>query len=136
MNKHFSKFHQNNCRNICTAANSNMANNIVIDFNDNNIDPQSMQKQLDFTERPLNKINPESKRLKVEQINENSQYFIDEMGEDTAGIHGLVSRSFQRNNNIDVKIDHNEALFHMQLTNSLYSLPEHQQQNILIYFTK
>ena len=138
MNRHFSVHHSND--NIIGSQSDNMeciqlSNSISEDDLFNSDNPSNKRPML-TNQEPENNMTAIFKRSKIVHSSTNNGFFNDEMEQNDNGIHGLVSKSFQRCEQQNNKIDHEEALFHMQLTNVLTSLPENNQATLVMLLNK
>jgi len=133
MNRHFSIFHyldENNIQNSIIDKNNN--SNILLNEDEEENNNQLKKRYLEETaNHPMESNEQFLKRLKSENQSSNDTYFNNDMENDKAGISGLVLSSFQRNNNMSNTISHDEAMFHIELTHALISLPEHSQESLI-----
>lgn len=133
MNKHFSVCHECVDNKIQeTTADNNYTSNIDFSEYEEYNNNKCKKRDIEETEKCSTDSNEQIlKRLKSENQSTNDNFFNNDMENDKAGIHGLVLSSFQRSNNISSTISHDEAMFHIELTRSLITLPENSQESLI-----
>ena len=138
MNRHFLIHHKN--ENIIDYENSNkecvQLPNTIFEDDIPYTDNQYNKRQICSNQEQDHHLIQNRKRIKNEHESTNNGFFWDEMEKDSNGIHNLVLSSFQRCKQQNSNIPHEEALFHIQLTNFLTSLSENKQAKLVMLLNK